>query len=275
MGKKTKDLGELKGQLLIFGGVYSNLEALIALKEIAQEKNIAPENIICTGDIIGYCANPLESLHIIKDWGIHAIAGNVEIQLREDKEDCGCDFDEGGRCDVFSKKWYPYAQNKLTSSDKIWLESLPDFITFSYNGKKVLVLHGSFHRTSEFIFKSTPWETKNNSLIDSKTDIVLAGHSGIPFIDTKEGKTWFNAGVIGMPANDGNKNVWYGILDVKENDITFKHESYSYDFNTASEKMLANNLPASYAETLKTGIWDNCEILPDIETKQQGKPLKL
>lgn len=273
MEEKIKDLGTLQGPVLVFGGVYSNLEALLALKEIADKKNINPQNIICTGDIIGYCANPLECMQIIKEWGIHTIVGNVEIQLREDRDDCGCDFTEGGRCDAFSQQWYPFAKNQLSSTDGVWLNSLPEFITFNYEGKKVFVLHGSYHKTAEFIFKSTPWDTKIKSLTDTQTDIILAGHSGIPFVDTKKGKTWFNAGVIGMPANDGNKNVWFGIMDHKNDSITFKHESYAYDFHTASEKMTSNNLPASYAKTLKTGIWDNCEILPDVETEQQGKPL--
>jgi hypothetical protein len=37
--------------------------------------------------------------------------------------------------------------------------------------------------------------------------------------------------------------------------------------------MLEKGLPASYAKTLLTGIWDNCEILPEKETRNQGKPI--
>ena len=42
--KKIEDLGKLSGKILIFGGVYSNLQALEALKQIAEKENIAPEN---------------------------------------------------------------------------------------------------------------------------------------------------------------------------------------------------------------------------------------
>ena len=47
----------------------------------------------------------------------------------------------------------------------------------------------------------------------------------------------------------------------------------SYENKIAAAAMLENGLPQSYAQTLETGIWDNCEILPEEETAQQGKAL--
>jgi hypothetical protein len=37
--------------------------------------------------------------------------------------------------------------------------------------------------------------------------------------------------------------------------------------------MVENNLPRQYAKTLLSGLWDNCEILPETETLAQGKKL--
>ena len=38
-----------EGKILVFGGVYSNLQALEALQKVAEKEGILPENIICTG----------------------------------------------------------------------------------------------------------------------------------------------------------------------------------------------------------------------------------
>ncbi|MGC9271648.1 MAG: radical SAM protein, partial [Acidiphilium sp.] len=46
------------GPVLIFGGNYSNLQASIALLDAARAHGIAPDHIICTGDIIAYGADP-------------------------------------------------------------------------------------------------------------------------------------------------------------------------------------------------------------------------
>ena len=75
-----------------------------------------------------------------------------------------------------------------------------------------------------------------------------------------------------MPANDGTTKVWYMIID--DNPFRFEHHSFEYDFQKAHDLMNDNCLPRAYSETLKTGIWDNCEILPDLETSEQGKLLK-
>lgn len=273
--KKTIDLGTLKGPVLLFGGVYSNLQALQALQQIAAERGIAPGNIICTGDIVGYCAQPEECVQAVRDWGVHAILGNVEIQLRDEVDDCGCNFGDGSRCDMFSRQWYPYAQEEVSAASRQWFETLPDHLLFRYAGQDCAVVHGSALETAEFVFKSTDWGVKSASFAATGAEVIIGGHCGIPFYDARPGQRWLNPGVIGMPANDGTPRVWYMLLDDAGGEFHFSHHPYTYAAAQARELMLANHLPKTYAETLITGLWDNCEILPEMETREQGKALEL
>ena len=269
------DLGILRGdKLLVFGGVYSNLQALEALKKKAQDWGVAPENTICTGDIIGYCAQPAECVEAIEKWGIRAIQGNVEQNILSGDDDCGCNFKEGGRCDVFSRQWFPYAAAHTTAANRAYLQTLPLHVSFVFGGKKYVVLHGSHQNISEFIFKSTDWAVKKASFDATGADIILAGHCGLPFLDENEGKIWLNAGVIGMPANDGTPTVWYALIDIQAG-FSVQFHRLDYDYQTAQALMLAQPLPKSYAQTLVTGLWDNCEILPPTEAQQQGKIISL
>ena len=270
----AKAAGTLTGKILVFGGVYSNFQALQKMQEIATELQIAPSHIICTGDVVGYCAQPEETVQSVMDWGIHSIAGNVEIQLRDGEEDCGCDFTEGSRCDVFSRSWYPYSQSKLSKSSIDWMHTLPNHLTFEFGGQKCIVVHGSYLETSGFIFKSTPWQVKADNFAAANADLILGGHCGLPFSDIREDKMWLNAGVIGMPANDATTRVWYMILEENgKGEISFSHHSFDYDHTKAADLMEENKLPLEYAHTLRTGLWDNCEILPDEETAAQGQTI--
>lgn len=272
--KVTHSLGQIKGRLLIFGGVYSNLQALQQIRIIAEDLGISAKNIICTGDVVGYCAQPEECVQEVMRWGIHCIAGNVEIQLREGEEDCGCNFEDGSRCNLFSRQWYPYAQSQLSKFSIDWMKTLPDFLRFQYGRHRAFVLHGSFHETSEFIFASTPLEVKQNNFTATSSSLILAGHCGLPFSQTQNDQYWLNAGVIGMPANDGRTSVWYLLLDLCSNgDLTYQNENLDYDYSTAAQLMRELHLPLTYAQTLETGIWDNCEILPEKETRLQGKEI--
>jgi hypothetical protein len=51
---------KLMGSLLVFGGPYSNLEATQAILQETHQRNIPRGNIVCTGDLAAYCANPQE-----------------------------------------------------------------------------------------------------------------------------------------------------------------------------------------------------------------------
>ncbi len=269
------NLGPLAGPLLLFGGVYSNLEALMALRARAQVLGIPPERTICTGDTPGYCADPEACLNFLEDWGIPAIAGNVEINLREGVEDCGCNFSNGSRCDLFARLWYAYAQAEVEERGIAYMHTLPLALRFTYAGKRVVVVHGSAEHESDFIWKSTPWDTKAKTFRALNADVVIGGHSGLPFADGRDEKLWLNAGVIGMPANDGTPRTWYLTLDDSTGKLTYNFHPLTYDVANAKAKMLRHRtrLPLSYAATLTTGIWDNTEIMPTREAEAEGLPI--
>ncbi len=272
--KNIQNLGTIEGKLLFFGGVYSNLQALEALKIWADQNGFTPDKIFCTGDIVGYCAQPAECIEFIKEWGIYSIAGNVELQIRNGEDDCGCDFKDGGRCDLFSRNWYTYIQNNITQNSIDWLHTLPHHIQFHWQGKKIIIVHGSWFQTSDFIFRSTDWERKEENFSATGAEIIIAGHCGLPFTHVHEKKHWLNAGVIGMPANDGTDRVWFLTLEeTVDKKVVFQFHFYNYNSSKASQLMLENGLPVTYAHTLCSGIWDNCEILPEAETAQQGKTI--
>ncbi|TGE20945.1 metallophosphoesterase family protein [Hymenobacter metallicola] len=271
----SQDLGTLSGRLLVFGGPYSNLQALEAFKSIAEQLQIPSGNILCTGDIVGYCAQPEESVQLVKDWGVHVIQGNVEQNIIRGEDDCGCNFAEGSRCDLFSRTWFPYAVRNVSAGSVAWLRTLPLRLSFRYAGKAVAVLHGAATGIADFVFASTPWPVKETSFAATGAEVILAGHAGLPFADERAGLYWLNAGVVGMPANDGTPRVWYLLLDDSDGRFSYTFHTFTYDNGQAHQLMRANGLPESYARTLLTGSWDNCEILPAAEKALQGQPITL
>lgn len=273
MDKEIKHIGSKEGKLLLFGGVYSNLQALEKLISLANQEGITPENCLCTGDITGYCAQPEETVQLFRKWGALSIAGNVELQLANDSEDCGCDFKAGSRCDDFSKMWFPYTKGHLSQESLGWIKTIPEYLSFEYGSKKIAIVHGNFGNVSEFIFASNANESKQRCFDESNSDIVVAGHCGLPFHQSIKDKLWLNPGVIGMPANDGTTRVWYMILTIEDGEITYTHKSFEYDAETAQQLMYKNHLPEAYGDTLTSGIWDNLEILPEVEKMGQGIPI--
>jgi len=248
------NIGPIDGPVLLFGGPYSNLQALKALIAEAERRNIPPQNAICTGDVVAYCGNPAETTALIRDWGCHVIAGNCEEQLAAGADDCGCGFEEGSVCDALSAEWYAFSNRLIDADARAWMGALPRFATFEADGKRYAVVHGGATETSRFLWPGDN-KTAEISVLRAELgpiDAVISGHCGIGFVEDN----WINAGVIGMPPHDGRAETEYCILD----GAPILHR-LSYDASGARAAMSGRATP--YGEALTTGWWPSEDVLPE------------
>jgi len=269
------DLGRLTGPVLLFGGPYSNLAATQAMQERTAELNIPPANVICTGDVIAYCAEPEETLQQIRNWGIAVVQGNCEESLGSDAPDCGCGFGEGTTCSLLSVEWYQYATAKIAAEDRIWMMNLPRQINFELAGRQLSVVHGGVQQINRFIFPSTEEQVKREELDLAGSDILIGGHSGIPWGQKIDNRAWLNTGVIGLPANDGTADGWYLLLAPESDNIRCCWQRLSYSAARSSHNMLEAGLRSGYAETLTSGLWPSMDVLPEAEKEQRGCAIQL
>ncbi|MFT6674088.1 MAG: putative phosphodiesterase [Sulfitobacter sp.] len=257
------DLGERDDPVLLFGGPYSNAQALAALLQVAQQRQIAPQQMICTGDVVAYCGAPMRTLALMRGSGAAVLAGNCEVQLGHDAMDCGCGFAAGSACDLLSPGWYGFAAAQVSAGDKAWMANCPEIISFTHHGARYGVIHGGVSDIAEFIFEVSPeavfareWQALEHQI--GPVDHVIAGHCGIPFLKDMARGRWINAGVIGLPPHDGRQQTRYAILDGGE--VQFQH--LRYDVAGAVRDMQAAGLPEAYQKALRTGYWPSEDVLP-------------
>ncbi|RKE93980.1 metallophosphoesterase family protein [Sulfitobacter guttiformis] len=260
---KHRDLGVLDGDVLLFGGPYSNLQATQAVLAQARLRGIAADHVICTGDIVAYCGAPLSCVAAVRASGCAVLAGNCEMQLAQSAADCGCGFEEGTTCDRLSVAWYAFAQSQLGAADRTWMAGLPDTLSFVHHGKRYGVLHGGVRDIARFI-----WETDTAEVFEAEwtaleavtgpLDGVIAGHSGLPFMRQTARGQWMNAGVIGMPPHDGAAQTRFAQM----RNGAFSIETLDYDAAAAAADMDAAHLPADYRDALLRGYWPSEDVLP-------------
>ncbi len=270
----TLDLGSLSDRVLVFGGPYSNLAATRAMQAQAEALGIPPERIICTGDIVAYCGEPAETLDTIRDWGIHVVMGNCEEALAASEPDCGCGFEPGSSCSVLAVGWYRYADRLVTTLQRHWMQSLPRSIAFELGGRRFRIVHGSLVQINEFVFASSDPQAKLAQLEKAGVDAIIGGHAGIPFGQQLGEQYWLNAGVIGMPANDGCPQVWYMLIDPIDKSLRVSWHPLEYDHAGSSASTVAAGMP-EYGQALRDGLWPSMDILPAVERARRGQPLNL
>lgn len=257
------DLGVRDGPVMLFGGPYSNLQATLAVLGAAKKFGIGGDNIICTGDVVAYCADPSRTVDAIRRSGAVVIAGNCEKQLGAGATDCGCGFEEGTTCDLLSVGWYAHANKHVKDGDRLWMRQLPDIVSFQHQGARYAVIHGGVSQIAKFI-----WPTDEDAVFAKEfeaaeekigtVDHIIAGHSGIPFIRSLDARRWINAGVIGMPPHDGRQQTRFAILDGGE--ILIHH--LRYKSADASDAMVRVGLTQGYHESLLSGYWPSEDVLP-------------
>ena len=267
------DLGTLDAPLIICGGAYSNLEALTALFDIADKRGIPSDHVIHTGDVVAYAADPVATSDLLREHGAPCIMGNVEESLGAGFSTCGCGFDEGTQCDVMAARWYAYADELVGDDLRMWMAQMPCHITFEMTGRTVRVVHGGVTVINRFLYPSTSPEEFEAELDNAEADIVIAGHSGLPFTRLLGRRIWHNSGALGMPANDGTTRVWYSTLTPVGGQIQIEHHALEYDYAAARQKMLDAGLPHGYADALSTGLWPSLDALPETERRRTGEPL--
>jgi len=268
----------LDGPLLFFGGPYSNLEATRAVLAEAERRRIAMDRVICTGDVVAYGADASETVDLVRRAGIRVVMGNCEEQLAAGAGDCGCGFAPGSACDRLSAAWFAHAEASLGADERAWMAGLPRRIdiTIRQSGLTLAVVHGSLSEINRFVFASTPESGKALDLVRSGVDGIVAGHCGLPFTQVVDGRLWHNPGVVGLPANDGTARAWFSVVSAasEPRTLTIEHACFSYDHPSAASRMRAAGLPDAYADTLSTGLWPNCDVLPVAEARAQGIPIE-
>jgi len=260
----------LRLPLLVFGGPYSNLNAVRALRARAGALGIRPDQCICTGDVIAYCAEPEETAMAIREWECKVVAGNCEQQLAASAPDCGCGFREDSECDRLAKGWYSFAAEQVSPETRRWMATLAATLTFGAGRLTFRVVHGGLAQNNKFLFASQT-DAIAAELAGTVEDVVIAGHAGLPFISEHGTRVWFNPGVVGMPANDGTPDVWFGLIEREGDDIVLSTHRLQYDYRAAAAAMLRRGHADGYARALISGLWPSIDILPDREKASTGR----
>ncbi len=187
------------------------------------------------------------------------VAGNCEEQLAAGAADCGCGFAAESACEALSAEWFAFASSLIRVEDRLWMAGLPRRLSFTHEGRRWAVIHGGAADVSRFIWPgdraTMAEEIERLEAEAGPFDGVAAGHCGVPFVEELDGRTWVNAGVIGMPPHDGQQATAFAMLD---DGVTLCR--LAYDAAGAATAMAGRASP--YADALTSGWWPSEDVLP-------------
>jgi uncharacterized protein len=100
-----------------------------------------------------------------------------------------------------------------------WAKQLPDKEVFQAEHLKIAIVHGHLGKG-----RTTP-DRAYQSCIDEEPDLIVFGHSHIPFMDKRDRIILFNPG---SPTDKRRqKEFSYGLLTIDANDIQLQHHNFT------------------------------------------------
>lgn len=235
-------------KLAILSDIHANLHALEAVWEDLESQR--PDGVYCLGDLVGYGAYPNETIEFIRDRQIPTVMGNYDEGVGFDLSDCGCVYKNPVE-DQLGKRSLEWTKEKTTDKNKAYLQSLPLQIRLDEQNPRLMLVHGSPRKINEYLYKDRPEATFDRIAKVAGVEILLFGHTHLPYVRHVSGTKFVNCGSVGKP-KDGNPLAGYVILSIgKDSDVEFRR--VPYDVLAAANSIRASELPHEFADLLESG----------------------
>jgi len=239
-------------RIAIFSDVHGNIHSLEPTLEQIEAGDY--DRVVCCGDLVGYGAFPNEVVEFIEAAEIQTIMGNYDEGVAYDKGDCGCVYKDKG-LERAGRLGYLWTTREVTPENKAILRGLPRRLEIApRKGPKILIVHGSPRAINEYLFENRPESVFRHVSEQVDADILVFGHTHIPFDKTVGKVRFINCGSVGMP-KDGDPRACYVSIEIdsgnsaSEVGVTFKR--VKYDVESAARAIERKGLPPEFADMLR------------------------
>lgn len=237
----------------VFGDIHSNIEALDAVLEDMKQNGVS--RFICTGDTVGYGADPSACIQRLRELNTVTVRGNHDHYCAGNK--IPEDVNDSARAAAL------WTEKQLSTAESIWLLNLP----LEQQAGELGVVHSTYEpgQNWPYIFNA---QNAEPSIQLQPVPLAFFGHIHFPmvFVQNRKGtirkekfckikiqrgcRYFINPGSVGQP-RDGDPRAAYALYDPARKTVTLRR--VEYDIETAAKKILDDGLPSRNAKRLALG----------------------
>ncbi len=221
----------------VIGDIHGNIFALKSVLEDIEMQ--AVDFIISTGDLVGYMPFVNEVIQMVKDKKVLVIQGNHDQVIGEgekvtDEQIVSLPYE------VIQKDASRIFTNwKISEENRRYLKNLPQKLQLECNNKKLVIVHGSPRNNEEYLFENE--ECLAPLAKESEWDVVICGHTHIPYQKEVNKTLFINAGSVGKPKHGDNRSS-YVIVELKEGNIEVQIQYVPYNVAAMIEAIKGNQM---------------------------------
>jgi putative phosphoesterase len=244
-------------RIALLSDVHANLPALEAALRLCREAEV--ERLVVAGDLVGDGPHPVEVLELLRRLRVEAIRGNVDRKVVNDlsrPERKLLRRAGEGKAQQRNRAWTALRLDAAPGA-RAWLESLPAELRLVFAGHPVLVVHGSPHGDTDYVFPSLTARglaRKLEPLEGWRPDVLVCGHSHVPFTGEVDGVRVVNCGSVGRPA-DGDPRGSLALLELVPGEAPRAEVvRFDYDVEALARDLAAREVPGVGAGEYRRGV---------------------
>lgn len=223
-------------RIALIADIHSNLQALEAVMTRIGE--VGADAVLCAGDIVGYGARPNECCSIVRKAVGKAVYGNHEAAALTG--DLMWMNPHAAKAAAWTSKALDQGSRRFLS--QLELEARPQL-----GERRVAMYHGSVDSAIEYVFED---QADEGLLERAKCDILVLGHTHVPYVRRLRNGLAVNPGSVGQP-RDRDPRASFAVLEPDRMECTI--ERVAYDTTAAWKDILDAGLPEFLAERLLMG----------------------
>lgn len=223
--------------LALISDVHANVVALEAVLDDIRARGA--DRILNAGDVVGYYPYPNETVELLRANGVVSIQGNHDRAVLQA---------DAGRLNQAAGDAVLWTAGRLAASSLEHLRSLPPRAQMQVDDIAVGLYHGSPRDDDEYVYEE---RAGDDLLVISQSDLLVMGHTHIPYVKRLACGTIVNPGSVGQP-RDGIPDAAYAIFDTDGMDAAVHR--VAYDIEEVAEATGSAGLPARLAERLYSGL---------------------
>ena len=200
----------------VIGDIHGNIAALDAVLEDIDNRDV--DFTISTGDLAGYLPWAGEVIDRLRKRGVPVVMGNNDLAVAS------------------KDPLTHYLSSLLSDEERGYLKSLPANMMFNVKGKSILVVHGSPRSSSEYMYEDEEVLGFFERTTDS--DVIISGHTHVPYFKALGNKHFINAGSVGKPKHGGPEATYVIVTVAGETECEII--AISYDVEGVAQKISQN-----------------------------------
>ncbi|GAB5047224.1 metallophosphoesterase family protein [Thermodesulfovibrio sp. TK110] len=233
-------------KIAILGDIHGNIEALKVAYEIAMESG--PDKIFHLGDLGGYAPFVNEVVDFLMEHNIPGVQGNYDEAVASDREHCGCKYEDDFQAKMahISFEW---TKSHTNQKAKEYMKNLPFQIDLLAEGKKVSIFHATPTKNNLYWYEERPDKFFLLMSEKAKADVMIYGHTHIPYFKKINEKYFINAGSVGKP-KDEDPRTCVCLIEIGQDSVRAEFIRKKYDIKKVVDAIIERGLPPYFAQKL-------------------------